>query len=72
MLPSAIEIERRTWRRLHRGILKQIAKDTQYHISMVSMVFNGHRPSGDGSIEAALREAGAPGYSGNRKPARKS
>ncbi len=71
MLLNAQEIERRRWLRRNRGVLQRIAKDTEYGRTMVSLVFNKHRGSIDGSIEAALTDAKAPGW-GEKKPARKA
>lgn len=67
---SSIEADRRRWLRENRGILQRIGEETAYKRTMVSLVFNKHRKS-DGSIEAALIAAGAPGF-GGKKPVRKA
>ena len=63
---SAIELERRRWLRRNPRILSRIGEQTDYKRTMVSLVFNGHRKS-DGTIEEALRDAGAPGFSGKKQ-----
>lgn len=68
MSHTELEIARQQWRRANRRALQNIADKTNYSRTMVSLVFNGHRTSFDGSIEAELRRMDAPGWPRKKEP----
>lgn len=55
-------MDRLGWLGQNRGILSRIAREVGVTPSFVRIVFRGGSPSRGGAVEAALAEAGAPGF----------